>query len=35
MVGYIQEPYTKIGFASAKLDDIANFVPARSGRLMY
>ena len=31
MVGYIQEPYTKIGFASAKLDDIANFVPARIG----
>lgn len=31
MVGYIQEPYTKIGFASARLDDIANYVPARIG----
>lgn len=34
MVGYIQEPYTKIGFASAKLDDIANFIPARIGSVL-
>ncbi len=34
MVGYMQEPYTKIGFASAKLDDIANFVPARIGSVL-
>lgn len=34
MVGYIQEPYTKIGYASAKLDDIANLVPARVGSLI-
>lgn len=31
MVGYIQEPYREIGFASAKLDDLLNFVPARIG----
>lgn len=31
MVGYIQEPYKEIGFASAKLDDLLNFVPARIG----
>ncbi len=34
MVGYIQEPYTKIGYASAKLDDIANFIPARLGSII-
>jgi len=34
MVGYIQQPYTEIGFASAKLDDIANYIPARIGSLM-
>lgn len=34
MVGYIQEPYTKIGYASAKLDDIANLIPARLGSLL-
>lgn len=34
MVGYIQEPYTEIGFASAKLDDIANYVPARIGSFL-
>lgn len=31
MVGYVQEPYREIGFASAKLDDLLNFVPARIG----
>lgn len=29
MVGYINEPYREFGFASAKIDDIANFIPAR------
>ncbi len=29
MVGYKKEPFAEIGYASAKLDDIANFVPAR------
>lgn len=31
MVGYIQEPYKDIGYASAKLDDILNYIPARIG----
>lgn len=34
MVGYKQEPYREIGYASAKLDDIANYVPARLGSLL-
>lgn len=29
MVGYKNEKYVDIGFASAKIDDIANFIPAR------
>jgi len=29
MVGYKNEKYKKFGFFSAKLDDIANFIPAR------
>ncbi|MDP2767048.1 MAG: cobalamin biosynthesis protein [Candidatus Methanoperedens sp.] len=29
MVGYKKEPYAELGYASARLDDIANFVPAR------
>jgi adenosylcobinamide-phosphate synthase len=29
MVGYKKEPYIDLGYASAKLDDIMNFVPAR------
>jgi adenosylcobinamide-phosphate synthase len=31
MVGYIQPPYKEIGFASAKMDDFMNFIPARIG----
>lgn len=31
MVGYIQEPYTRIGYVSAKLDDLFNLIPARIG----
>ncbi|WP_425446708.1 adenosylcobinamide-phosphate synthase CbiB [Dethiothermospora halolimnae] len=34
MVGYIQKPYRDIGYASAKLDDMANFIPARLGSLI-
>ncbi len=34
MVGYIQEPYKEIGYASAKLDDIVNYIPARIGSLL-
>ena len=33
MVGYIQEPYKDIGYVSAKLDDLANYIPARLGSL--
>jgi adenosylcobinamide-phosphate synthase len=29
MVGYINEPYTHIGFFPAKTDDVFNFIPAR------
>jgi adenosylcobinamide-phosphate synthase len=29
MVGYINEPYTHIGFFPAKTDDIFNYIPAR------
>ncbi len=29
MVGYKTEPYRQIGWASARLDDLANFLPAR------
>lgn len=29
MVGYKNEKYLHIGFASAKIDDVANFIPAR------
>ena len=35
MVGYKNERYANVGTASAKLDDVLNFVPARvSGALM-
>lgn len=33
MVGYIQEPYRDFGYASAKFDDLINFVPARMGSI--
>lgn len=33
MLGYIQEPYTRIGYVAAKMDDIFNFIPARIGSL--
>lgn len=33
MVGYIQKPYQDFGFASAKFDDLINYLPARIGSL--
>ncbi len=29
MVGYRKEPFIELGYASAKLDDVANWIPAR------
>ncbi|MCK9222608.1 MAG: adenosylcobinamide-phosphate synthase CbiB [Limnochordia bacterium] len=34
MVGYVHEPYREIGYASAKLDDLVNLIPARVGSLL-
>ncbi len=34
MVGYIHPPYKEIGYASAKMDDVLNFIPARLGALV-
>ncbi|WP_069649960.1 adenosylcobinamide-phosphate synthase CbiB [Caloranaerobacter ferrireducens] len=34
MVGYIHELYREIGYASAKLDDVVNYIPARVGSLL-
>jgi len=34
MVGYKVEPYKEIGYASAKLDDIVNFIPGRIGSII-
>jgi len=34
MVGYEQEPYKKIGFVSAKMDDLFNYMPARIGAVV-
>ena len=34
MVGYIHEPFKDIGYASAKFDDILNFIPARIGAII-
>jgi adenosylcobinamide-phosphate synthase len=35
MVGHREEPYTRFGWAAARLDDVANFVPARLGLLLF
>lgn len=34
MVGYKQEPYGEIGFVSAKIDDVFNYIPARLGAIL-
>ena len=34
MLGYVEEPYKNIGFFPAKLDDVANFLPARISALL-
>lgn len=34
MVGYHQPPYKEIGYASAKMDDLLNFIPARIGSVL-
>ncbi|MDI9472274.1 MAG: cobalamin biosynthesis protein CobD [Tissierellia bacterium] len=34
MVGYKDERYRKIGCASAKIDDLANYIPARIGAIL-
>jgi len=33
-IGYLQAPYKEIGYCSAKLDDLANYIPARIGAIM-
>lgn len=35
MVGYKNEQYKDFGWASAKLDDLLNFIPARLARFLY
>ncbi|MCF0141989.1 MAG: cobalamin biosynthesis protein CobD [Parasporobacterium sp.] len=34
MLGYTDPPYTHIGFLPAKIDDVANFIPARISALI-
>lgn len=34
MLGYIEPPYTNIGFFPAKIDDIVNYIPARLSALI-
>jgi adenosylcobinamide-phosphate synthase len=35
MVGHREAPYTQFGWAAARLDDLANFIPARVGLLLF
>lgn len=34
MLGYVEEPYKNIGFVPAKMDDLANLIPARVSALV-
>ncbi len=35
MVGHLDEKYRRFGWASARLDDVANFIPARLVRFLF
>jgi adenosylcobinamide-phosphate synthase len=35
MVGHHEAPYTRFGWAAARLDDVANFIPARLGLILF
>jgi adenosylcobinamide-phosphate synthase len=35
MVGHHEAPYTRFGWAAARLDDVANFIPARLGLVLF
>jgi adenosylcobinamide-phosphate synthase len=35
MVGHHEAPYTRFGWFAARLDDVANFVPARLGLFLF
>ena len=35
MVGHREAPYTRFGWAAARLDDVANFIPARLGLFLF
>jgi adenosylcobinamide-phosphate synthase len=35
MVGHHEAPYTRFGWAAARIDDVANFVPARIGLCLF
>ena len=35
MVGHREVPYTRFGWAAARLDDVANFAPARLGLFLF
>jgi adenosylcobinamide-phosphate synthase len=35
MVGHREAPYKRFGWAAARLDDVANFIPARLGLLLF
>jgi adenosylcobinamide-phosphate synthase len=35
MVGHHEAPYTRFGWAAARLDDVANFIPARVGLILF
>jgi adenosylcobinamide-phosphate synthase len=35
IVGHHEAPYTRFGWAAARLDDVANFIPARVGLILF